>query len=434
LKISSHRIEGCQVVINIEAEAEEMERALEGTYRRLVKKAVVPGFRKGKAPRPMLERYLGRAALLDAAWETLVPDLYEQAVKEQDIEALAPPHLEVTQADPLIFKATVPVRPVVELGDYRGIKVTPEEVEITGERIDESLESLRRSQALWEPVEREARMGDWVAISVESSVEGKTMLDDRSVWYHLSASSTSPVPGFAGQIEGMKVGEEKEFTLPFSEDHHNSELAGKDCLFKVSISEVKEEHLPELDDEFAKSLDLNVETMTQLREKIARNLKAAADAEARNKLERQILEAVVGVANMEFPAVLTEREIDHMMRQQMMALGGLDIDEFLKLRNLTKEQYRDQLRPAAEKRVANALILQKVVEEEKLEVTDSEIDVEVGRRVENAGEGREQVQEALSSREARESLRNELVSRKAIDFLVRIATGGDNVPADSEEA
>jgi len=423
LRISSDRIEGCQMSLNIEAEPEEMERALQGTYRRLVKEAVVPGFRKGKAPRPMLERHLGRTALLNDAWDRLVPELYEQAVKKQGIEVFGQPQVEVTQVDPLIFRATVSVRPVVELGDYRAIKVTPEVVEITGDRIDEALERLRRTQVVWEPVEREARLGDLVGLYVEGSTEGKTLLDKGSEWYHVLADSTAPVPGFARQIEGMKAGDEKEFTLPLPEDHPNSELAGKDCLFKVSISEVKEEHLPELNDEFAKSLEQDVETMDQLREKIAGSLKAAADSNARNKLARQVVEAVVGQANLEFPAVLVEREVDHMTRQQMMALGGLDIDEYLKLRSLTREQYRHQLRPAAENRVVKSLILEKVAEEEKMEVSDSEIDGEIGRRVENAGEDGKRVQEMLSSPKSREGLRNDLLARKAIDFLVRIATG-----------
>ena len=223
------------------------------------------------------------------------------------------------------------------------------------------------------------------------------------------ADSTTPVPGFAGQIVGMKAGDEKEFTLPFPEDHHNSELAGKDCLFKVSISEVKEEHLPELDDEFAKSLDQGAETMDQLREKVARNLKIATDSEARNKLEKQVVEAVVSQSDLKFPAVMTEREIDRMVEQQMIALGRLDFDEYLKLRNLTREQYRDQLRPEAERRVANTLILEKVAKEEKMEISDSEIDAEIGRRVENAGEDGEWVQKMLSSPKSREGLRNNLL-------------------------
>ncbi|MBT9158901.1 MAG: trigger factor [Dehalococcoidia bacterium] len=432
MKVSSERIEGCQVALNIEAEPEEMERALEGAYRRLVKKAAVPGFRKGKAPRTMLERNLGRAALVNEAWERLVPELYEQAVKEQGIEALAQPHLEVTQVDPLMFKATVPVRPVVELGDYRSIKVTPETVEITEENITEAMERLRRTQVLWEPVEREARLGDLVAIDVEGSVEGKPLPDSRSELYHLLPDSKTPVPGFAGQIEGMKAGEGKEFILPFPEDHPNSKLAGKDCLFKVSISEVKEEHLPELDDEFAKSLGHDLETMDQLREKIAGNLKAAADSEARNKLERQVVEAMVGLANLEFSAVLTEREVERMAQQQAMALG-VDLGAYLRFRNLTEEKFRGQLRTVAEKRVASALILQKVVEEEKMEVSDWEVNVEVERLVKDAGENGKRVREATSP-EAWESLRDQLLSRKVIDFLVRIATSEDDRPAGLEEA
>ena len=423
MKISSDRIEGCQVALNIEAEPDEMEKALEGTYLRLAKQAVIPGFRKGKAPRSMLERHFGRSALLNDAWDQLVPYLYEQAIKEQEIEVFGQPKVEITQDEPLIFKATVPVRPVVELGDYRAIKVTPDVVELTDDNIDEALERLRRTQIIWEPVDREAGLGDVVALKVKGSIEGNTLLDKESEWYHISAESTSPVPGFAEQIVGMKAGDEKEFSLPLPEDDSNPEVSGKDCLFKVSISEVKEEHLPELNDEFAKSLEQDVETMDQLREKISSSLKTAADADARNKLERQVIEAVSSQATLEFPDALTEMEMDRMIQQQMMVLGGVDLDEFLKLRNLTIAQYRDQLRPSAKIRVANSLILEKVAEEEKMEASDLEVDAEVTRRLDDARENREQMQELLSSPRARESLRDDLISRKTIDFLVETATG-----------
>lgn len=433
MKISADRIEGCQIVLNVEAEPEEMAMAMEGTYHRLVKQVVVPGFRKGKAPRPMLERHIGRDTMLNEAWDRLVPDLYDQAVKEEGVEAVGQPQVEITQMDPLIFKATVPVSPVVELGDYHAISVAAETVEMTDDQIGEALENLRRTQVMWEPVEREARQNDLVAIDVQGSVEDKTLINDKGVWYHLMEGSTAPVPGFARQIEGMKAGDQKEFTLPFADDDNSAEIAGKDCLFNVSISEVKEKHLPELDDEFVKSLDEGLETIDQLRERISGNLKAAAVADARNKVERQVLEAVVDQARLEFPAFMTELETDQMVRQQMMALGGLDIEEYLKVRKLTMEQYRDQLRPVAEKRVANSLILEKVADKEKLEVSDSEIDAEVEHRLEHAAEDDERMRETLSSPKARELLGEDLLARKAIEFLVKLATGGDTGPAEAEE-
>jgi len=419
LKVSSEKIEGCRVALNIEVEPEEMEKALEGAYRRLVSKTIVPGFRKGKAPRPMLERHIGREALVKDALDRLVPELYEQAIKEQEIGAIGQPEMEMTQAEPPIFKATVPVRPVVELGDYRAIKVTPEAVEITDDEVNEVLENLRHTQALWEPVEREAHLGDLVAIDVEGMVEGKTVLDNKGSQYQLSPNSAMPVPGFAEQIVGMRMGEEKAFILPFPEDFSTAELVGKECHFRASISEVKEEHLPELDDEFVKGLGQDLETLEQLRERIANNLKAVAEQEAKSKLESQVMEAVVGLANLEFPAILTEQEIDRMAREQTIRFGGI-----------TEEEFRHQARPVAERRIANSLVIGKVCEEEKIEVNGAETDAEVERRVQSAGEQGEQTRQTFSSPEARESLQNELLTRKTIDRLIELATTEDVGPGE----
>ena len=170
MKVSSERIEGCQVILNIEVEPEEMEKALERAYRRLVNRVAVPGFRKGKAPRIMLERHIGKETLVNEAFERLIPESCDRAIKEAEINAIAQPELSVTQVDPPIFKATVPVRPVVELGDYRVIKVTPETVEITEDNVEGALENLRHSQASWEPVERAACFDDLVTLDVEGTV------------------------------------------------------------------------------------------------------------------------------------------------------------------------------------------------------------------------------------------------------------------------
>jgi trigger factor len=281
LKVSSERIEGCQVALNIEVEPAEMEEALAKAYRRLVNRIVVPGFRKGKAPRVMLERHIGHESLVSEALDRLVPELYEKAIKDQGIDAIGQPEMEMTQAEPPIFKAVVPVKPVVELGDYHVIRATPEMVEITDDKVEEALENLRHVHASWEPVEREARFGDMVALDVMGTVEGNTVLDRKGSTYHITEGSTAPVPGFAEQLVDMKAGEEKQFTLSFPKDHSTKELAGKDCLFKASVSEIKEAHLPELNDEFVKGLNENLETVDQLRERIASNLQAAAERETR---------------------------------------------------------------------------------------------------------------------------------------------------------
>ncbi len=421
MKTTAEKTESCQVVLNIEVEPEELESSLEQAYRRLVAKTAVPGFRKGKAPRHLLERFLGRGALLDEALDRLLPKLYEQALTEQGIEAIAQPQFEITQLDPVIFKVTVPTRPTVELGDYRELKIAPEPVAITEEQIEEALDKLRHLQVVWLPVERAAHLGDLVAIDVEGRVGDKTVLSEKGRWYHLLPNSPFPVPGFAEKLEGMAKGEEREFTLAIPADHPDTEVAGKECLFQVLVSEVKEEHLPELDDAFAKSLGQGIESMELLRERVAADLKASRESRARIELEEKIIDALAGMSHIEYPPVLAERELERLVATQREQLGGQrGLEAQLKLRGKTEDEFRNELRPVAEKLILRSLILDKVSEVENIEVSDAELDAEVERL--SAGEGGERVRQFFSSPLARDSLKRDLIMRKTMERLVQMAT------------
>jgi len=432
LKVSSERIEGCQVALTVEAEPEEMEKALDGAYRRLVNKVAVPGFRKGKAPRALLERHVGKDYLESEALDQLVPELYQQAIEQEDIDIIGHPDMEMVQTDPPIFKATIPVQPVVELGDYHSIRVTPETIKITEENIDEGIENLRKMQTTLEPVEREVQFDDVANIDITATVDDKTVLDREGDSIKLTEDSDVPTPGFAKQIIGMKAGDEKEFTLPFPEDHANEELAGKDCRFKVSISDIKIEVLPELGDEFAKSLGQEIETMDQLREKLAENMRAAAERDVRNKVETEVLEAIANQSKVEFPAILTEHEIDRMANEQMMRFGGMQVEDFLRYRGITEEDFRNELRPTAENRVRNSLVLNKVHEIESIEITDDEISAEIDRVIEEAGEQGEQVRAMFNAPEARDSIRGRLLTEKTLNNLIEMATSGEAEPTPAE--
>jgi trigger factor len=424
VKATAEKVESCQVVLNIEVEPEELESSLEQAYRRLVSKTNVPGFRRGKAPRQLLERHLGRGALLDEALDRLLPKLYEQALSEQGIEAIAQPQFEITQLDPVIFKVTVPTRPTVELGDYRQLEIAPEPVEITAEQIEEALDRIRHLHAVWLPVEREAHLGDLVAIDVQGRVGDKTVLNEKGRWYQLSANSPFPVPGFAEKLEGVAKGEEREFTLSIPSDHPDAGVAGKECLFKVVASEVKEEHLPELDDDFAKSLGQEIESMELLRERVAADLKASRESQARIELEEKIIDALAAMSHIEYPTVLVERELERLVAAQREQFGGqVGLEAQLKLRGKTEDEFRNELRPVAEKFVLRSLILDKVSEVENIEVSDDEIDAEVERF--SAGESGERVRQLFSSPIARNSLKRDLIMRKAMARLVQIATGAE---------
>ena len=418
MKVSSERIENSQVVLKVEAEPEEVERSLEEAYRHLVKRADVPGFRRGKAPRAMLERYLGKEALLGEAVERLVPQLYSRAVEEQGIDAIAQPEIEITQTDPVIFKATVPLRPTVELGNYREIRVDPEPVEVAEEEMEKAIEQVRYQHAPWQPVERPIQFGDLVTIDVKGSLEDGSLLDRKDLQYQVLKALPFPVPGFSEQLEGLDKGEEKEFTISFPADYEISHLAGKEYLFRVVVSEIKEQKLPEVNDEFAKSVGEGFEDLESLRQRIASALKALAEEKERRRFEEKVIDAVVELSKVDFPPVLVEREIDRLIRETEASL-----EEGIRSRGRSEEELREELRPLATRRATIYLVLGKMAEEEKIEVAEAEIEEEVEAIAQSAGERGEEIRRMFNSTTGRQSLKEVLLTRKTVKRLMEIASG-----------
>ncbi|HEY82970.1 MAG TPA: trigger factor [Dehalococcoidia bacterium] len=422
MKVTREKIENSQAFLTIEMEPAEVEKSLAEAYRRLVKKTNIPGFRKGKAPREVLERYLGKESFMEDALSHLVPQAYEQALKEQQIEAIAQPHIELIQTDPVIFKATVPLMPVVKLGDYHHIQVAPEPVEVTDDRVDAVIERLRHQNATWEPVDRAADFGDLVVLDIESHVGGEPFINQKGAQYQLVRDSTYPVPGFSHQLAGMKKGEEKEFKLQLPADFPEK-LREKEASFKVRVAEIKEEILPELNDEFARQLGPELKTVAALKEEVATNLKLRAEEKARMDFEEKVIDAVVDQAQVEFPPILVEAEIHRLIDEQSrrFQIQGGSLEEYLESTNKTEEQLHEELYPIAVRRVTRSLVLGKVAEEEKIEVEESEIDAEIENMVSNAGENKEALWRALGSPRSRESIRQILLTRKTINRLVEIA-------------
>jgi trigger factor len=436
MKVSTERIENSQVVLDVEAETEEVERALEEAYHRLVKRADVPGFRRGKAPRAMLERYIGRETLLKEALERLVPQLLSQAIEEQGIDAIAQPEIQITQTDPVTFKATVPVRPTVELGNYRELSIAPEPVEVADEEVDKVIEQIRYQHAPWEPAERPIKFGDLVTIDVKGSVAEDSLLDRKDLQFQVLQGLPFPVPGFAEKLEGLEKGQEKEFTISLPADYGVSELAGKECLFKVLASEIKEKKLPELNDEFAKSIGDDIETFGALRERIASNLRLMAEEGARRRYEEKVVDAVVELSKVEFPPFLVERDIDRLLAEQERELkeSRISLEDYLRSRSRTEEELREELRPLATKRVSQSLVLAKVAEAEEIEVTNEEIDGEVEALAQGAGEQGEELRKLFNSPAARQSLEERLLTIKTLKRLVELASGEAEATSDATES
>jgi len=422
VKVTNDKTENSQVFLTIEMETAEVEESLKKAYRRLVQKTRVPGFRKGKAPRNVLERHIGKESLLEDALNDLIPEAYEKAIEEQEIEAFARPQFEITQTEPLIFKAVVPLKPKVELGDYHSIQDSPEPVEVTDDDINAVLERLRHQHATWEPVERPVEFSDLVVIDVESNIEGKPFANQNGAQYQVLQDLTFPAPGFAEQLIGMTKNEQKEFKLQFPADFAQADLAGKEPEFKVKVTEIKQEILPELTDEFAVEINPDFKTLDMLRERVHSDFKFRTEERSRIEFEERIVDAIADLSQVEFPPILVENEI-HQILNQRFQKGEQEMEEYLRSIGKTEEELHEELHPVAEKRITRSLVLGKFMEAEKIEVSDSEITTEIENIKNSATENKEELEKFLDAPQARESIEQSLRSKKTIQRLVDIAMG-----------
>lgn len=436
MKVTNEKTESNQAFLTVEMEAGEMEEAGQNVYRRLVRQVNVPGFRKGKAPRAVLERHLGQERLLDSLVDEVVPKAYQEAVQQEGLDAMAQPQIELVERDPVIFKAVVPLRPVVALGDYRGIRLQPEPVNIAEETVDAVVEQIRHQYSTWEPAERSVQMGDLVTMDVESTIDGEPFISQKGGQYQVSGDSTAPAPGFAEQIVGMNPGEVKEFEIDFPEDFARAELAGKHAGFRVTATEIKQERLPEVTDELAAQVDPEFKTAADMRERILADLTTRAEDREKQAFQDRVMDAIIEISEVSFPPLLVESEIHQMMDDQARRLQrqGLTMEQYLSAVNKTAEELHEEMHPAAETHVKRSLVLGKVAEQEGIEVTDAEIDAEMASLIDSASEERKgDMRRILSTDEARGSLRRTLLSRKTVQTITDIARGTIE-PAGSTES
>lgn len=420
MKATKDKIENHQAFLTIEVEPAEVEKALDGAYRRLVLKARVPGFRKGKAPRAILERYIGKESLLEDAIDHLVPDFYEQALKEQELEAIAQPQIEVTQTEPVIFKAVVPLKPTVKLGDYHSIKVEKALTEVTESNVNDVIEQLRHQHATWEPVERTVDFDDLIVMDIESTVEGKPFISQKAAQYQVIRNQSYPIPGFSEQLNGMKKNEENEFKLALPADYSTKEMAGKEASLKVTITEIKLEKLPEVNDDLAKAVSKDLLTVEALREQASNELKQRAEERNRTEFEERVIDAVVDLSEIEFPPVVVESEISRILNQRFQN-NRQSMESYLKTMNKTEAELRDELRPSATRGVSRSLALSHVAEDGKIEVTEADIDAEIDRMTNDSTQKKEELLKFFNTPQIRQSIEQTLFSRKTIQLLTDIA-------------
>ncbi len=436
MKVINEKTENNETYLTVEMDSAEVEESAANVYRRLVKQVNIPGFRKGKASRPILERFVGQERLVNDMLEDLIPGACEKAIEEQQLEAIARPKIEVIETDPVKFQAVVPLKPVVNLGDYHQIEVAEEPVEVTDETVDRVVEDLRHQHATWEPVERAAQMDDLLDLDVESTIDGEPYINQKGARYRLIADSQTPTPGFAEQLVGMNKGDEKEFQLRFPADHSQSELAGKEAVFKVIVSEIEAENLPEVTDEFAAQVEAEIGGVEELRDRIRSDLQSRAEDRTRMDFEQRAIEAMVEISEVEFPPILEETEVQRLMEDQARSLQmqGISFEQFLKSARKTEEELHEELHPVAKKRVAESLALMKLSEDENIEVEEADIDAEISRVTEDAAEDRkEELQKTLNAPQMRESIQTTLLTRKTVERLVEIVRDSGETGVSKKE-
>ena len=424
MKILSKKVENRQVLLTVEMEPAEVKEALDNSYARLVKKTSVPGFRKGKAPRAVLEQHIGKENLLEDALDYLLPKACADAIQEENIEAFTRPVIKLKQKKPIVFEAQVPLPPEVKLGDYRNIRIKPKQVKLSNNEVDAVIEELRHRHATFEPVERPVMVKDVVGFDISSSIGGKPFINEDGAQYQVLPDSPLPVPGFAEQLLGMKRDEKKEFKLKIPEDYPADLVAGKEALFKVKVMEIKEERLPEINDDLAKGAAPDIGTLDSLRGQITADLKKSTEDEARLEYEERVIDAVVYQSEVDFPPILVDMEVDRMISQELRhwQTAARSREEYLeRLKKTTEAELQEKFRPYATQRVTKSLVLGEVVKAEKIEVGEADLVAEIGQMTENAGPKKEEQQKFLNSPQPREQVRQLLKTQKAIQRLVEIA-------------
>jgi trigger factor len=420
------KIDDNKVKLDIEVAAPEVDTALARAYRIIVKKVNLPGFRKGKVPRRILESRFGPEILHEEALEILVPPAYRQAIEEAELEPIDQPQFDLESLEegkPLLFSATVEVLPPVELGEYKGVEIEQQEIEITGTQVDQYLQSMREQQARLVPREEgPAEKGDLVQIDFKGFIDGEPFPEGEAENYSLELGSNTFIPGFEEQLEGAVIDEQREVKVKFPDDYRKENLAGKDALFQVTVKQIRQKQLPDLDDDFAKEVS-EKDTLEELKAEVKERLEKTARNQAKAKLEEELIQKITENSKVEAPDTLVNRQIDHMLHdmEQYLRYQGLTLEKFAELSGKTLEELRADKRDEAIKRTRANLVLDAVIKKEGITVEESEVDERIAQIAASYNDDPARVKELFEKQGRLSSLREEIRIRKAIDLLVREA-------------
>lgn len=416
--------EGNEGVLQVTVPAEEVDKALDKAFKKVVKSINVPGFRKGKVPRAIFEQRFGVEALYQDAVDILLPQAYSNAVVEAGINPVDQPEIEVTQIEKgkeLKFNATVIVEPEVELGDYKGLEIAKQETELTEEELEETVK--QRLEAMADMVVKEdgqVEEGDTVNLDFDGYVDGEQFEGGQADGYDLEIGSGMFIPGFEEQLVGLKVGEEKDVEVTFPEEYHAEELAGQPAIFKTKINEIKTKEVPELDDELANELDSEANTVDEYKANLRKQLEESKQTEAENLQKEEAITLATDNAKIDIPEAMVKTEQDRMLQEfaQRIQQQGLDLETYYQISGQSEEDLRNQMSEDAEQRVKTNLTLSAIADKEDIQVSDEDIDNELETMSKQFNISVEDIKKTLGNTDI---VKNDVRIKKVIDLLVKEA-------------
>lgn len=413
------------VKLTIEVSAEEFEKGMEKAYNKNKSKMSIPGFRKGKVPRQMLEKMYGPSVFYEDAANAVIPDAYAKAADESGLEIVSQPEIDVTQIEkgkPFIFTATVAVKPEVTLGDYKGLEVEKTNVDVTDEELAAELDRVREQNARTVTVEDRAIADKDIAIiDFDGYVDGESFEGGKAENYSLTIGSHSFIDTFEDQLIGKKVGDEVEVNVTFPEDYHAENLKGKPAMFKVVIKEIKCKELPELDDEFAQDVS-EFDSLEEYKADVKKNLTERKTKGAEREKESKVVEKAVANASFEVPEAMIQFQVRQMAEEfaQRISSQGISFEQYMQYTGMTADKLFDEMRPEAEKRVKNGLVLEAIVKAENIEVSDADFEEELKNMASMYQMDVEKVKELIDDA-ASEQIKKDIAINKAVKLIAESA-------------
>jgi len=430
--VTTEKLEGSLVQLDIEVDQERVDGAMTKAVNRISQQVKIPGFRPGKAPRNVVERHVGSGAILQEALDKLVPDVYQEAVIAEEIDVIDQPEIELTSTEPLVVRATVPVRPEVDLGDYEAIRAPKPEVEVTDEEREGTLTELRRRFAMLEPVDRAIEWGDTVRADVSVDVEGQDDPHEESdAEFAVREGSVVSLPGFLEELVGRERGGPHDFSFTIDPEFQVEDLAGKKASYSITIHEVKQEILPDADDAFAVSLDDGFETVVELKERIDTDLTAQKEAAVRDEYQNEIVDLLVAGATVDFPDVMIERDIDRLIDVESNHASHTEegLQQWLDTTGQTIDELRERLAGGAENNVRRALVLGELATAADVDIGDDRVNEELDTLIAGMTGGGDAPEEQVATirgmvdtPEGRSSISNRLLTQETLAFLEEIAS------------